>query len=122
MSDDESPRVAPREHAGGDRYGEALLYDFAKFLTTTSLIMLGGMLTLSGAVRAGDLELLTVAVPSGAIAFAGLLAFAAAGDLTRARAQRKDSSRHLVTYVRTAVFLMGLAIPGFLLLWMESLR
>ena len=52
MNDDDH-RINPRDHADGDRYGETLLYDFAKFLTTLSLLLLGGMLTLSTAALLG---------------------------------------------------------------------
>lgn len=121
MTDDESLRITPREQAGDERYGEALTYDFAKFLTTTSLIMLGGMLTLGGAVRDGALDQRYLLICSGAIALAGILAFNAASSLTQARAKGKGSPRLLLPSLKASTFLMGLAIPVFIVMWMETL-
>lgn len=120
MSDDESPRVSPRE-SPDDRYGEALLYDFAKFMTTTSLIMLGGMLTLSGAAKAGDLKPFNLVLTSGVIALAGMLAFGVASNLAAARAKGAQPSRHLLLNVKASTGLMGMGIGAFLMMWMDTL-
>jgi len=119
--DDES-RVDPREHAGEDRYGETLLYDFAKFLTTLSLLVLGGMLTLSSAARQGDLKLFNIVFVSAAVAFAGVCAFSTANSLVDARSKGRQPSPHLPTVMKIATGLIGVGVGGFLMMWLDTLN
>ena len=121
MIEDDDPRINPREHAGSDRYGETMLYDFAKFLTTLSLLVLGGMLTLSGAARAGDLKLFNIVFVSGAVALAGIIAFLTANGLVEARARGREPSERLPTLMKISTGLIGLGIGGFLMMWLDSL-
>ena len=120
MSDDETPRISPRESAD-ERYGETLVYDFAEFMTTTSLIMLGGMLTLSGAAKSGDLKPFNLIFVSVAIALAGMLAFSIATNISGSRMKGKEPSSHLYTSLRISTALMGMGIGGFLMMWMDTL-
>ena len=121
MIDNDEMRVDPRDHAGSDYYGETLLYDFSKFLTTLSLLVLGGMLTLSSAARAGDLKLFNLIFVSGAVAFAGMLAFVTANGLVDARANGRDPSPQLPKILKASTGLIGLGLGGFLMMWMDSL-
>ena len=121
MIHDDERRVDPRDHAGSDHYGETLLYDFSKFLTTLSLLVLGGMLTLSGAAREGDLKLFNLIFVSSAVAFAGVLAFVTANGLVDARANRRDPPASLPKILKASTGLIGLGVGGFLMMWMDTL-
>jgi hypothetical protein len=120
MTDDES-KVHPREYAGRDHYGETLLYDFAKFITTLSLLLLGGMLTLSTAARAGDLKLFNLIFVTVAIAVAGMTAFVTANALVDARATGREPSPHLPRLMKFATGIIGVGLGGFLMMWLDSL-
>ena len=121
MTDDEGHRIDPREHAGQDRYGETMLYDFAKFLTTLSLLLLGGMLTLSAAARQGDLKLFNLIFVTVAIAIAGRSAFITANALVDARATGREPSPYLPKVMKFATGVIGVGLGGFLMMWLDSL-
>ena len=121
MTDDEGHRIAPRDHAEGDRYGETLLYDFAKFLTTLSILVLGGMLTLSAAARQGDLKLFNLIFVTVAIALAGMTAFITANSLVDARATGREPNEILPKLMKFATGLLGVGLGGFLAMWLDSL-
>ena len=53
MTEEIESRVDPRDHAPAQHYGETLLYDLAKFLTTLSLLAIGGILSLTQAAARG---------------------------------------------------------------------
>ena len=119
---DEDSKVDLSEHAGLERYGETLLYDFAKFLTTLSLLVLGGMLTLSSAARAGDLKLFNIVFVSVAVALAGACAFSTANSLVDARSKGREPSPHLPTVMKVATGLIGVGVGGFLMMWLDTLN
>ena len=121
MTDDEGHRIAPRDHAESDRYGETMLYDFAKFLTTLSLLVLGGMLTLSAAAREGDLKLFNLVFVTVAIALAGMTSFITANSLVDARATGREPSPSLPRLMKLATGLIGIGLGGFLAMWLDSL-
>ena len=121
MIDEDEHHLKPRDHAGSDRYGETMLYDFAKFLTTLSLLVLGGMLTLSSAARDGDLKLFNIIFVSCAVAFAGIMAFVTANALVDARARGREPSAHLPTLMKVSTGLIGLGVGGFLMMWLDTL-
>jgi len=118
---DDDRRVDPRDHADGNRYGETMLYDFAKFLTTLSLLVLGGMLTLSSAAREGDLKLFNIIFVSGAVALAGMMSFVTANALVDARARGRQPSDQLPTLMKVSTGLIGLGVGGFLMMWLDTL-
>jgi len=121
MIEDSETGVAPRDHAPADRYGESLLYDFAKFLISLSLLVLGAMLTLSQAARDGDLKLFNIILVLGALALAAVTAFMVANALVDARSRSKEPSPRLPTYLKIATALLGIGIGGFLKLWVDTL-
>jgi hypothetical protein len=53
-----------------------LAYDFFKHMTTLSVVTLGGVLTLSGSLFAGDIDRAQLLFSMGLIAAAGVIAFA----------------------------------------------
>ena len=121
MSDDEGGPVDLRREAGDAHYGESLLYDFAKFMTTLSLLLLGGMLTLSGAAKAGDLKLINILFVSVAIAVSGMCAFATAYGIADARSRGREPARYLRTQMQVANACAGIGIGGFLMMWLDTL-
>lgn len=121
MIEQDETRVVPSKHAGSEHYGESLLYDFAKFLTTLSLLILGGMLTLSGTASAGDLKFFNIVFVSGAIALAGILAFSIANALVTARAVGTEPPSYLTKLLKGAMGLIGLGTGGFLMMWLDAL-
>ncbi len=76
-------------------YGETLLYDLAKFLTTLALLATGGVLTLAQTARKGVYAPIFLLLALGAIAFAGILAFAVAFSLAEARWRGREPSPRL---------------------------
>ena len=68
---DESELADPRTVAPDLRYGETLLYDFSKFMTTLSLLALGGVLTLIQAADRADVPLVNILLVLGTIAAPG---------------------------------------------------
>jgi len=67
---EEESSVDPKAHASPDSFGETLLYDFAKFQTTLSILTLGGVLTISQAADPTDVKPGNVIMAVIAIAFA----------------------------------------------------
>lgn len=122
MSEDEGVAVAPRDHAhDAARYGEALLYDFAKFLITLPLLVLGAMLTLGQAARAGDVKLVNIYLVVGSLSATAIVAFAVAHALTDARARHREPPTNLPGLLKFATALLGIGIGGFLMLWIDTL-
>ncbi len=120
MTDDEES-VKPHDHAPANRYGETLLYDFAKFLTTLSLLSLGGLLTLREAAQAGDLKIFNIVMVSAGILIAGSLAFLTASTLAHARATETEPPKYLPTLMKAALGALGFGVGGFVMLWIDTL-
>lgn len=121
MSIDLEAKVNVRDHASDSHYGETLLYDFAKTLTSLSLIVLGGVLTLGGTERAADIPLFGLFLTSGAVAMAGMLALSTAFAIVEARAKNRDLPNYLPRLIKAANFLLGIGVGGFMVIWLESL-
>lgn len=118
---DESEIVDPKALAHDHRYGETLLYDFAKFLTTLSLLALGGALTLFQTADRGDIKLFNIILVFGAIAIAGILAIITANALVDARAAGKEPEPYLRKMIKAAMGFLGVGTGGFLMIWLDTL-
>ncbi len=118
---EESEIVDPKAAASRDRYGETLLYDFAKFLTTMSLLALGGVLTLVQTADTSDVKLFNIIFVLSAIALAGILSISTASSLVDARAAGKEPLPQLKTVVKVAMALLGIGTGGFLMMWLDAL-
>ena len=117
MSDE---RPLPAE-ADPERYGETLLYDHGKFVTTLSLIVLGGVLTLTQASGHGELDRYNIGLILGSVSVGGVIAFGTASALVDARARQKAPSRRLPFYLKGAMTLIGVRLGVFLVMWSEAL-
>ena len=122
MIDDDSS-VDPKSVADEEHFDEALLYDFAKFLTTLALLALGGVLTVTQTADKAIAKPPVVAVVVGFIALSGICSVSAAGKIakvslrTRA-AMERFTARH---YLMAAVMFLGMGAGGFLTLWWKTL-
>jgi hypothetical protein len=120
MIEDESS-VDPKNQAGDEHFDEAILYDFAKFLTTLALLSLGGVLTVTQTADKSVAKPPVIAVVVGFIALAGVCAVSAASKLAKVhlsfRAER-FTARH---YLFAAIAFLGMGAGGFLTLWWKTL-
>ena len=122
MDDDLESTVSVRDHAPDQHYGETLLYDFAKTLTSLSLLVLGGVLTLGGTQQAANIPLSGLVLTSGAIALAGMLALSTVFGIVKARAEDREPPKNLLLLIKSANFLFGVGLGGFMLIWLDSLK
>ena len=122
MTDELETRIDVRERAPDGHYGEALLYDFAKTLTSLSLIVLGGVLSLGGTQRAAEIPQMALVLTSGSIAMAGLLALSSVFAIVEARAKNRELPTYLLALIKTANFLLGVGLGGFMVIWLDSLK
>jgi hypothetical protein len=120
MTDDES-RVEPRQQAGAEHYGESLLYDFSKFLTTLAILALGGVLTLTQTVDRSDIKTANIVIAIVAIALAGTLALSTANSIAYARSSSQTLPRNLHRYILAAMGFLGMGMGSFLFMWMDTL-
>ncbi|MBN2971363.1 hypothetical protein JW805_04950 [Roseomonas aeriglobus] len=122
MIDETNVGIDPRDQADDVRYGETLLYDYAKFVTTLSLIVLGAVLTLSsttgGKTLRTDMLILVVA----AVSAGGTTALSVANAIIDARVAGRAPSRHLRKAMKLGMGLLGLGVGGFIVIWMELLQ
>ena len=122
MSDELESQVQVRSHAADDNYGETLLYDFAKTLTSLSLFVLGGVLSLGGIQRAAEIPLFSLVLTSGSIALAGMLALSTVFAIVEARMKHREPPAYLLKLIKAANFLLGVGLGGFMIIWLESLK
>jgi hypothetical protein len=115
-------RVSVRDCARESHYGETLLYDFAKTLTSLSLIVLGGVLSLAGTQQAADIPLFSLVLTSGSIAISGMLALSTVFAIVEARAKNREPTTRLLLMIKAANFLLGVGVGGFMIIWLESLK
>ena len=104
-----------------DRHGESLLYDFSKFLTTLSVLALGGLLTLTQTADRADIKTFNITASIVAIALAGTLAVTTANSIAHARSSGQPLPRSLHRYIMAAMAALGLGMGMFLFMWMDTL-
>jgi hypothetical protein len=101
--------------------GAALHYDFAKFLTTLSLVALGGVLGLTEKVDPSLAKPAIVGFVAGTIALAGVAALSAAANIAGVRAGKSARSLSPKINLMIAMLLLGMGAGGFVVLWLKSL-
>jgi hypothetical protein len=121
VTDDESS-VDPRAHANPDTYGETLLYDFSKFLTTLSLLILGAVLTLLKESARGQIKPVIVGLIIGSVSVAAILSISAASNLALSRWTAGTPSRFLQHYLKGSYFLLSFGTGVFIFIWWKTLR
>lgn len=119
MNDKLESKVGIRDHSQNDHYGETLLYDFAKTLTSLCLLVLGGVLTLGGTEQAADIPLYGLVFTTGSIALAGMLALSTVFGIVKARAENCEPLKNILLLIKAANFLFGVGLGGFMIIWLE---
>ncbi len=120
MTDEESS-VDPKAHTA-DTYGETLLYDFSKFITTLSLLILGAVLTLLKDGTRGEIKPVLVALMIGSISVAAILSISVANNLAQMRSTGDTPSRHLQLYLKSSFTLLSFGTGVFIFIWWKTLR
>ncbi len=121
MIDEDRP-VEPKAGSASETYGESLLYDFSKFLTTLSILALGGVLTLTQTADRSDIKTTNIVIAVIAIALAGTLALTTANAIAYARASAQALPRKLHRYTLASMGLLGMGMGSFLFMWMDTLN
>jgi hypothetical protein len=119
IEDDSS--VDPRTVADAERFDEAVLYDFAKFVTTLSLFALGGLLTLIQTADRATAKPPVVAFIVGAVALAGICGVGAASRIAKVGKPSRRKGTSPQTMLLIAIAFLGLGAGGFLMLWWKTL-
>lgn len=121
MIEENESHIEPRHLVPGSHYGETLIYDLAKFLTTLALLATGGVLTLTQTAPKGVYPPIGLLLSLGAISFAGVLAFAVASSLAEVRWRGREPSRRLSLLIQASTSLLGLGTGGFVWMWWNTL-
>ena len=121
MSDDIEDSVGPATQLAPETDSEILLYDYSKYLLTLSMLILGGVLTISQssdiANRPPTQVLLMILIP---IAGSGFLSLSCLSSIVRSRVDGKPQ-RHAAKLNRGAMGLLGAGVGSFLLSWVIEL-
>jgi len=122
MIEETESHIEPRHLVPEIHYGETLIYDLAKFLTTLALLATGGVLTLTQTAPKGAYPAIFLLLALGAIAFAGVLAFGVAFSLAEVRWGGREPSRRLSLLIQAATSLLGLGTGAFVWMWWNTLQ
>ena len=120
MTDDDKPLAHHDSEA--ERYGESLLYDLGKFLTTLSLLAMGGVLTIADSADRADIKTGNLIMITVALAAAATLSASTAGSIAYGRYTGKPMPRFLHHYVQAAVGLLGVGLGMFVAMWIDKLN
>ena len=118
---DDETQIQPADQAPSEQYGEALIYDFSKFLTTLSVVGLGGVVTLTETADTGDIKIFNVAMISAALALAGIYAAATASSIANARFAGRPPPQNLRRRITLIMFLLAFGIGMFVVMWIDKL-
>ena len=112
----------PREHGDSDRYAEGLLYDQGKFLTTLSILAVGGVLTIADSADRGDINPTSIIMVTCVLFLAAVLAASTASTIAFDRYSGKPTKRYLHYYILATVGLLGMGLGMFVFMWMDKLN
>ena len=118
MSEDDESNLLASE--APHRQGDLILYDYFKHLTTLSLLILGGILTLTQTARGAELKLPGVLVVVGVVTLAGVLSFSGSGEIARAHFHGEQPKR-IDLYRKIAPVILSLGVGMFLFLFTKAL-
>jgi hypothetical protein len=120
MIEDDSS-VDPKSVAENGHFDDAIQYDFAKFLTTMSLLMLGGVLTVTQTADKAVAKPPVVAVVMAFISIAGISAITAAGKLAKVNVGKDYPGFTPRRYLVVAILFLSAGAGSFLFLWWKTL-
>ncbi len=115
MNEDATEGVKPHEQDP-----LVLLYDYFKFLTTMSLLLLGGVLSLTDEDRVGSVRQVIVIIAF--LAMAGLTALSGADAIVAARRSGRPLPWWTRYMRRVSMGCMGVGTGAFLTMWAEGLK
>jgi hypothetical protein len=118
MSDEEE---GVKPVPGSAHYGETLLYDYSKYLTTMSLLALGGVLSLSQSDSLRDVEPFNLGLAIGALVVGGISAFSVSFDIVTSRAKGKEPSRWARPSMSVALAGIGLGLGAFINIFWKAI-
>jgi hypothetical protein len=118
VSDDEENNLLASR--APHRQGDLVLYDYFKHLTTMSLLILGGILTLTQTDRGSEMKLPTVLMVVGVVTLAGVISFTGSGEIARAHFQGQEPKR-VDLYRKAAPAILSLGVGMFLFLFGRAL-
>jgi K+-sensing histidine kinase KdpD len=113
---------SPPDHRPGEQYGESLLYDFAKFLTTLSILTLGGVLTIAETADRGDIKTFNIIMVSVALALSAAVAAITASIVAVGRYTNQPLPPRLELWIVTSVFLLSSGVAIFVAMWIDRLN
>ena len=105
-----------------EQYGESLIYDFAKFLTTLSILALGGVLTIAETADTADVKTFNIVMVSLALAAAAAVAAITASVIAIARFTGEALPPRLERWISAAVALLGMGLGMFIYMWIDKLN
>lgn len=117
MSDEEINLLASQ---APHRPGDLVLYDYFKHLTTLSLLILGGILTLSQTAQGAEMKLRTVLMVVAVVTLAGVVSFSACGEIARAHFHG-EAPKRVDLYRKVAPVILMLGVGMFLFLFGKAL-
>jgi site-specific recombinase len=101
--------------------GASLHYDFAKFLTTLSLVALGGVLGLTEKIDHSLAKPLIVGFVAFSIGLAGVSALSAAAGIAGIALGKRARGLSPRINLMIAMLLLGMGAGGFVMIWLRSL-
>ncbi|MGA9582225.1 MAG: hypothetical protein WBR13_09685 [Allosphingosinicella sp.] len=92
-----------------DRDGDEYLYDFFKYMTSVSLLTLGGVLTVAQMAGPDELKQHTLMMVMAPVAASTLMAFSGATEMVKAKSGRQEVSKttRRMAKIAPAAFLIG---------------
>lgn len=100
--------------------GQAIMYDYLKYLTTLCLFSLGGVAALADKVTGRSAVSVVIAIT--VIGLAAFSSFVASGMIAEARFTGKPIKGNLDLYRRASPFLLSIGLGMFLYLFVRSLK
>ena len=119
MSDD-SDTVTPMKAVDAGPEPDILLYDYSKFLLTTTLLAFGGVLTLSASDADGGVKPLALIVVLISLFLSGFSSIAAIGWIMSARRKGESVPSRAWTAHSIALAALGAGVGSFTVVWLQS--
>ena len=121
MIEDDGKIDINRPEEDADRYGEGLLYDLGKFLTTLSLLAIGGVLTVVENADRADIKTFNIIMITLALAAAALLAATTSVTIAYSRAAGRAVPANLSKRITATIVLLSLGLGMFIAMWIDKL-
>lgn len=118
MDDDATiPTIAPVDPAHSP---DLLLYDLSKYLLTLCLLVLGGVLTLTGTAAEAPPPA-TLLVIIGSLAISGFLSISCISTIVKARYALQPAPPYVRTVNGLALAFLGAGVGAFIVIWVTQL-